>query len=57
MLTLVLQVPDLVDLTNIGVAIDPNASKIASVRKTRKSGSAMPPFQICLLYTSDAADE
>tara|TARA_B100002049_G_scaffold150232_1_gene111837 strand:- start:698 stop:889 length:192 start_codon:yes stop_codon:yes gene_type:complete len=46
MLTLVLQVPDLVDLTNIGVAIDPNASKIASVRKTRKSGSAMPPFQM-----------
>ena len=37
---------DLVDLTNIGVAIDPNASKIARVRKTRKSGSAMPPFQM-----------
>ena len=44
--TLVLQVPDLVDLTNMGVAMDPSASKIASVRKTRKSGSTIPPFQM-----------
>ena len=37
---------DLVDLANIGVAIEPSASKIAKVRKTLNSGSAMPPFQM-----------
>jgi|TARA_B100001245_G_scaffold200120_1_gene159891 hypothetical protein len=41
-----LQVPDLVDLTNIGVAIEPKASRTANARKTRKYGSAMPSFQI-----------
>ena len=41
-----LQVLDLVDLTNIGVAIEPKASRTANARKALKNGSAMPSFQM-----------